>query len=316
MVFYRIVLCRWKLWLALYQCILIHTHQLDEYQIAWHSDRDETPGSRRLTLTWDLRFVLCHSLSQIKCDPHRDYNTKFKPSVIQLSDALPFYCLFYGKTGASSCDQFWLNIQIVCDSQIRRVAFTASVGIQSAAPLNHTAQSDPGGAGRIEFAAILSNNIPWMSLPQGLREEGRGGEWRDGEKPKSDKRKNKRALLDSQTPHLQNVPGSFSPTHTCTRLPFLRRTPLEPSVPVFLSYVWRFDSMQAWHARPPEPYSTLENQSLPCRRASKGPVQSGPLPACWVQAFKCHWLILETCTEMHAPISAFTERRRYLYCFI
>ncbi len=60
----------------------------------------------------DSGLVLCHSLSQIMCDPHRDYNTKFKPSVIQLSDALPFYCLFYGKTGASSCDQFWLNIQI------------------------------------------------------------------------------------------------------------------------------------------------------------------------------------------------------------
>lgn len=57
-------------------------------------------------------------------------------------------------------------------------------GIQSAAPLNHMAQSDPDSTGRIEFASILSNNIPWMSLPQGLWEEGQ----RDGEKQKSDKK--------------------------------------------------------------------------------------------------------------------------------
>lgn len=105
--------------------------------LAWLSDCNETPGRHQMTLTWDLRFVLCHSLSQIMCDPHRDYNTKFKPSVIQLSDALPFYCLFYGKTGASSCDQFWLNIQIVRDSPVRRVAFTASLSTRLASSLPH-----------------------------------------------------------------------------------------------------------------------------------------------------------------------------------
>lgn len=132
-----------------------------------------------------------------------------------------------------------------------------------------------------------------MSLPQGLREEGRGEEWRDGGKSQRVIRK-----TCSQTPHLQNVSGSFPSTHTCSRLPFLTRTPLEPCLPVFLSYVWRFNSMQAWHARPPQPYGTLENQSLLCRLASEGPVQRAPLPACWVEAFKCHRLSLETCTEM------------------
>lgn len=156
------------------------------------------------------------------------------------------------------------------------------IGIRSAAPLNHTAQNDPDGSGRIEFAAILSNNIPWMSLPQGLREEGR----RDGEKSDKKNLTPKRLTFRIYLP--------LFPRHTRAHVcPFsiwrAHANSHELSLPVFLSYVWRFNSTQAWHARPPQPYSTLENQSLPCRRVSKGPTERAPLPACWVEAFKCHW---------------------------
>ncbi len=90
------------------------------------------------------------------------------------------------------------------------VAFD-SIGIQSAAPLNHMAQSNPDSTGRIEFAAILSNNIPWMSLPRGLWEEGR----RDGE--------SERAIRKTWLPNASpsNCICLFFPTHIYTRLPFL-----------------------------------------------------------------------------------------------
>lgn len=93
------------------------------------------------------------------------------------------------------------------------VAFN-SIGIQSAALLNHMAQSNPDSTGRIEFAAILSNNIPWMSLPRGLWEEGR----RDGE--------SERAIRKTWLPNASpsNCICLFFPTHIYTRLPFLDMT--------------------------------------------------------------------------------------------
>ncbi len=105
------------------------------------------------------------------------------------------------------------------------VAFD-SIGIQSAAPLNHMAQSDPDGTGRIEFAAILSNNIPWMSLPRGLREEGR----RDGEKRKSDKKNLTPKRLTFKM-YLPLFPDTHMHTSALSRYDVLMWTPMNSVCP-------------------------------------------------------------------------------------